>query len=65
MAPVTTFLAKWRQRHAIRRGIGKPSGGPRRADPSFDIDGVDAAHKLTILLALGFTGEYDLSAVHT
>lgn len=38
--------------------------GYAEADPSFDIDGVDAAHKLTILLALGFTGEYDLSAVH-
>ena len=36
---------------------------PRR-DPSFDIDGIDAAHKLTILLALGFTGHFDLSALH-
>lgn len=38
--------------------------GYAEADPSFDIDGIDAAHKLTILLALGFTGDYDLSAVH-
>ena len=37
--------------------------GYAEADPSFDIDGIDAAHKLTILLALGFTGEYDLSTV--
>lgn len=37
--------------------------GYAEADPSFDIDGIDAAHKLTILLALGFTGSYDLSAV--
>ena len=37
--------------------------GYAEADPSFDIDGIDAAHKLTILLALGFTGSFDLSAV--
>lgn len=37
--------------------------GYAEADPSFDIDGIDAAHKLTILLALGFTGKYDLSSV--
>ncbi|NCF43452.1 MAG: homoserine dehydrogenase [Proteobacteria bacterium] len=37
--------------------------GYAEADPSFDIDGIDAAHKLTILLALGFTGQYDLSTV--
>ena len=37
--------------------------GYAEADPSFDINGIDAAHKLTILLALGFTGSFDLSAV--
>ena len=37
--------------------------GYAEADPSFDIDGIDAAQKLTILLALGFTGSFDLSAV--
>ncbi len=37
--------------------------GYAEADPSFDIDGIDAAHKLTILLALGFTGSFDLSAI--
>ena len=38
--------------------------GYAEADLSFDIDGIDAAHKLTILLALGFTGHFDLSALH-
>lgn len=38
--------------------------GYAEADPSFDIDGIDAAHKLTILLALGFTGKFELSALH-
>jgi len=38
--------------------------GYAEADPSFDIDGIDAAHKLTILLALGFTGKFDLSSLH-
>ena len=37
--------------------------GYAEAEPSFDIDGIDAAHKLTILLALGFTGAFDLSSV--
>ena len=38
--------------------------GYAEAEPSFDIDGIDSAHKLTILLALGFTGMYDLSSVY-
>ncbi len=38
--------------------------GYAEADPSFDIDGIDAAHKLTILLGLGFTGNFDLSGLH-
>jgi len=38
--------------------------GYAEADPGFDIDGIDAAHKLTILLALGFTGQFDLPALH-
>ena len=33
--------------------------GFAEADPSFDIDGIDAAHKLTILLSLGFGIKYD------
>ncbi len=31
--------------------------GYAEADPSFDIDGIDAGHKLSILTALAFTGE--------
>ncbi|KKW92381.1 MULTISPECIES: homoserine dehydrogenase [Sphingobium] len=37
--------------------------GYAEADPSFDIDGVDAAHKLTILASLAFGTELDFDAV--
>lgn len=38
--------------------------GFAEADPSFDIDGIDAAHKLTILLSLGFGIKYDFEKVY-
>jgi homoserine dehydrogenase len=38
--------------------------GYAEADPSFDIDGVDAAHKLAILAALAFGRPVDFVAVH-
>jgi len=38
--------------------------GYAEADPSFDIDGVDAAHKLAILAAIAFGRPVDFSAVH-
>ena len=38
--------------------------GYAEADPAFDIDGIDAAHKLTILAALGFGTSYDFSALY-
>ena len=38
--------------------------GYAEADPSFDIDGVDAAHKLAILAALAFGRPVDFGAVH-
>jgi homoserine dehydrogenase len=38
--------------------------GYAEADPSFDIDGVDTAHKLAILTALAFGCEIDFDAVH-
>ncbi len=38
--------------------------GYAEADPSFDIDGVDAAHKLAILAALSFGRPVDFSSVH-
>ena len=37
--------------------------GYAEADPSFDIDGVDAAHKLAILSAVAFGGVPDFSAI--
>ena len=38
--------------------------GYAEADPSFDIDGVDAAHKLAILAALAFGRAVDFASVH-
>ncbi len=38
--------------------------GYAEADPSFDIDGIDAAHKLAILAALAFGRQVDFAAVH-
>ncbi len=38
--------------------------GYAEADPSFDIDGVDAAHKLAILAALAFGRPVDFTSVH-
>ena len=38
--------------------------GYAEADPAFDVDGVDAAHKLTILAALAFGQNVDFGAVH-
>ncbi|PIW28368.1 MAG: homoserine dehydrogenase [Rhodospirillales bacterium CG15_BIG_FIL_POST_REV_8_21_14_020_66_15] len=38
--------------------------GYAEADPSFDIDGVDAAHKLAILAALAFGTQVDFKSVH-
>ncbi len=38
--------------------------GYAEVDPSFDIDGVDAAHKIAILASLAFGREVDFDAVH-
>lgn len=38
--------------------------GYAEADPAFDIDGVDAAHKLAILAALAFGHQVDLASLH-
>ena len=38
--------------------------GYAEADPSFDIDGVDAAHKLAILTSVAFGTEVDFASVH-
>lgn len=39
--------------------------GYAEADPTFDIEGIDAAHKLTILAGLGFGRPFDFAAVAT
>jgi homoserine dehydrogenase len=39
--------------------------GYAEADPSFDIDGIDAAHKLAILASVGFGRPVDLAGVYT
>ena len=38
--------------------------GYAEADPSFDVDGIDAAHKLAILAGLAFGCEVDIGQVH-
>ncbi|WP_119169175.1 homoserine dehydrogenase [Algihabitans albus] len=38
--------------------------GYAEADPAFDVDGVDAAHKLAILTALAFGCQVDFDALH-
>jgi homoserine dehydrogenase len=38
--------------------------GYAEADPSFDIDGVDAAHKLALLAAVAFGNAVDFAGVH-
>jgi homoserine dehydrogenase len=38
--------------------------GYAEADPSFDVDGIDAAHKLAILSALAFGAEVDFASIH-
>ncbi len=38
--------------------------GYAEADPSFDVDGVDAAHKLAILASIAFGTKVDFEAVH-
>ncbi|MDA0306449.1 MAG: homoserine dehydrogenase [Proteobacteria bacterium] len=38
--------------------------GYAEADPSFDIDGIDAAHKLAILASVAFGSELNFDAVH-
>ena len=39
--------------------------GYAEADPTFDIEGVDAAHKLAILASIGFGARLDFDAVRT
>lgn len=38
--------------------------GYAEAEPGFDIDGIDAAHKLTILTGLAFDTPFDFEALH-
>ncbi|HVA12989.1 MAG TPA: homoserine dehydrogenase [Stellaceae bacterium] len=38
--------------------------GYAEADPSFDIDGIDTAHKLALLAAVAFGSEVDFAGVH-
>lgn len=39
--------------------------GLAEADPTYDVDGIDAAHKLTLLVQLAFGARLPLDAVHT
>ena len=39
--------------------------GYAEADPSFDVDGIDAAHKITLLAAMAFGAELTFKEVPT
>ena len=39
--------------------------GYAEADPSFDVDGIDAAHKLTLLVAMAFGAQLTYKDVPT
>jgi homoserine dehydrogenase len=39
--------------------------GYAEADPTFDIEGIDAAHKLSILSAIAFGAKIDFGSVDT
>jgi homoserine dehydrogenase len=39
--------------------------GYAEADPTFDIEGIDAAHKLSILSAIAFGAQIDFASVDT
>ena len=41
------------------------ANGFAEADPTFDIEGIDAAHKLSIIAAIAFGAKLDFSAVNT
>ena len=59
---LTTMLAE--QRDFAEVLADAQALGYAEADPSFDIDGIDAAHKLAILAAIAFGRQVDLGAVH-
>ncbi len=44
---------------------GAQAGGLAEADPSFDIDGIDAAHKLTLLVQLAFGSRVPFKGILT
>ena len=48
-----------------RRSAGAQALGYAEADPTFDVEGIDAAHKLAILAALAFGIRLDPDAVYT
>ncbi len=60
---LTTMRATGRDFTSVLREAQKL--GYAEADPSFDVDGIDTAHKLAILTSLAFGCEVDFAAVHT
>jgi homoserine dehydrogenase len=60
------ILSEMRDRGASFNDVLKEAQrlGYAEADPTFDIEGVDAAHKLTIMAAIGFGIPMQFKAVH-
>ena len=64
MVLVTIFYRQWKRLDAILRSEAEAQRlGYAEAEPSFDVDGIDAAHKLTILAAIAFGHKPDFNAV--
>jgi homoserine dehydrogenase len=61
------ILSEMREKGADFQDVLKEAQrlGYAEADPTFDIEGVDAAHKLTIMAAIAFGIPMQFSAVHT
>ena len=54
-----------RDRPRLRRRAGRgAAAGYAEADPSFDVDGIDAAHKLAVLTGAAFGAKVNFAGVH-
>lgn len=60
---LSTMAAEGRSFDDVLRAAQK--AGLAEANPTYDVDGIDAAHKLTLLVQLAFGVRVPLDAVHT
>ena len=60
---LSTMAAEGRSFDDVLKDAQK--AGLAEANPTYDVDGIDAAHKLTLLIQLAFGARVPLDAVHT